>query len=352
MKLMRAAEILIEKIEREYKDDVAVVVIMGSTIYGETHEKSDLDMYFVVNTPRGNELGMAFIIDGIGFDFWPISWERLTRMANHDERVTSIITEGQIIYYGSDADLKKFNALKEMALDVSDSKKFIDKSKKVFDQVYKHYFHLDQAVSLSEARMSGLNVIYPLTNALALLNRDTVKRGRGKLKGELLQMPLVPNDFERLYDVIFATNSVEEIKASIHQLILNTEDLIESETIKYRPINDFKDQLHGFYEELINYYNKIRRGCEIGDYVTAFYAANEIVGEIEDVMQYTSISATNLPDIIGAYTLSDIQGFLDTVDQHQQAFVSLLEENGVELLVFEDMNAFERYMLGGNHEQQ
>lgn len=222
----------------------------------------------------------------------------------------------------------------------------------LIEKIEREYKDDVAAVSLSEARKSGLNVIYPLTNALALLNRDTVKRGRGKLKRELLQMPLVPKDFERLYDVIFATNSVEEIKASIHQLILNTEDLIESETIKYRPVNDFKDQLHGFYEELINYYNKIRHGCEIGDYVTAFYAANEIVGEIEDVMQYTSISATNLPDIIGAYTLSDIQGFLDTVDQHQQAFVSLLEENGVELLIFEDMNALETYMLGGNHEQQ
>lgn len=317
MKLMRAAEILIEKIEREYKEDVAVVVIMGSTIYGETHSKSDLDMYFVVNTPRGNELGMAFVIDGIGFDFWPISWERLTRMANHDERITSIITEGKIIYHGSEADLERFNALKAKALDVSDAKKFIDKSKKVFDQVYKHYFHLEQSVTLTEARKSGLNVIYPLTNALALLNRDTVKRGRGKLKGELLQMPLVSEEFEGLYDIIFETNSVEEIKKTIHQLIRNTEDLIESELVKHRSINAFKDQLHGFYEEIINYYNKIRRGCEIQDYVTAFYAAHEIVSEIEDVMQYTNISLDNLPDLVRAYNLSDMENFLDVVDNHE-----------------------------------
>ncbi|MDY0257409.1 hypothetical protein [Gudongella oleilytica] len=50
METLKAADILIEKIKKDYKENVAVVVIMGSTIYGDTHSRSDLDMYFVVNT--------------------------------------------------------------------------------------------------------------------------------------------------------------------------------------------------------------------------------------------------------------------------------------------------------------
>jgi hypothetical protein len=94
MNVMRAAELLIEKISKDYKDDIALVVIMGSYIYGETHSRSDLDMFFVPNTERGYNLGFTFIIDGIGFDYWPISWERLEHIANFDERITSIITAG------------------------------------------------------------------------------------------------------------------------------------------------------------------------------------------------------------------------------------------------------------------
>ena len=45
MNVIRAAELLIEKIKTDYKDDIALVVIMGSNIYGETHSRSDLDMF-------------------------------------------------------------------------------------------------------------------------------------------------------------------------------------------------------------------------------------------------------------------------------------------------------------------
>ncbi len=53
MKPIYAVELLIEKIKRDYRDDVALVVIMGSTIYADTHSRSDIDMYFVPKTEAG-----------------------------------------------------------------------------------------------------------------------------------------------------------------------------------------------------------------------------------------------------------------------------------------------------------
>jgi len=44
MNVIRAAELLIDKVKTDYKDDIALVVIMGSNIYGETHSRSDLDI--------------------------------------------------------------------------------------------------------------------------------------------------------------------------------------------------------------------------------------------------------------------------------------------------------------------
>jgi hypothetical protein len=344
MELMKAADLLIEKIKREYKEEVAVVVVMGSHIYNETHSRSDLDMYFVINSPKGYELGLTFVIDGIGFDFWPISWERIERMANHDERVTSIITEGQIIYSGSEADLERFNALKSKALDVSDNKKFTQKSRKVFDQVYKSYFKLEDATDLTSVRRHGINVIFSLTYALALLNKETVKRGRGKLKKEILAMPLVPKDFERHYDVIFESKDLGAIKSASRHLVSNMEELLSNEETKQIEPVEFKEQLHGFYEELINFYNKIHHGCETGDYVTAFYAANEIASEIDDVLTGTGISSSQLPDLVGAFDTNDINKFLEVADEHQKAFVALLENGGVSIRTFKDFDALEAYL--------
>ncbi len=72
MKPIKEAELLIEKIKRDYSNDISLLVIMGSTIYNDTHERSDIDMFFVPKTERGFNLEFTFIIDEIGYDFWDI----------------------------------------------------------------------------------------------------------------------------------------------------------------------------------------------------------------------------------------------------------------------------------------
>lgn len=343
METLRAADILIEKIKKDYKENVAVVVIMGSTIYGDTHSRSDLDMYFVVNDPRGNELGMTFIIDGIGFDFWPISWDRLERIASYDERITSIITEGRILYYSTEKDLSRFKDLRDRALDVSDSKKFLEKSRKAFDPVYRKYFLMESTDQLSEVRKLGISIINSLAWSLALLNKTTIKRGRGKLKSEIMEMALLPDNFEVTYDVIFESNSIDDVKKSIYNLMLNTEELIsgvERSTIK-RP--DFRDQLNGFYEELINNYNKIYHSCEIGDHVTALFAAAEIEQEIEDIFSGTGVSPNELPELVDQFHKNDLLNYIKTAEHHQKSLEEFLKQRGVEIRRFKSFEELEEF---------
>src|SRR5690606_37273974 len=129
-------ELFIEKIRRDYQDDVSLVVVMGYYIYGDTHDKSDLDLYFVPKTERGYNLGFTFILNDIGFDMWPISWDRLKKIAAHDERITSIVTEGKVLYHSSDLDLERFNDLKSKALDTPDKSQFTKKSEEIFNKSY------------------------------------------------------------------------------------------------------------------------------------------------------------------------------------------------------------------------
>jgi hypothetical protein len=99
MEPFEAVEILVEKIKKDYSGDVSLVHVHGSYFYNDTHELSDIDLYFVPKTERGFKLGQTFILNGIGFDFWALSWDRLERIANHEEKITSIITDGKIVYW-------------------------------------------------------------------------------------------------------------------------------------------------------------------------------------------------------------------------------------------------------------
>lgn len=344
MELMRAADILIEKIKKDYKDDIACVVIMGSYIYNATHSRSDLDMYYVPKTERGNNLAKVFIIDGIGFDFWPISWERLERIANHDERITSIITEGKILYYGSDEDLERFNQVKSKALDVSDKNRFIHKAQEKLNDSYKTYFKLLKAENLSEVRMHAMGIVFSLTYAIALLNRTTVKRGRGKLKQEIMDMALVPKDFSSLYDTVFVSTDMAEIKHAYRQLISNMEELVLNEKSKEMKINSFADSVNGYYEEMINFYNKIHHACEVGDTYTALFAAVELTSEFEDAFTGTGVSTKQLPDIVGAFDPQNTEEFLKLTQEHQSKLVELLQNNGVTINTFNDFQELEEHM--------
>lgn len=340
MALIRAAELLIDKIEREYKEDVAVVVMMGSHLYGETHRLSDLDMYFVVNTPRGYELGRTFIIDGIGFDYWPISWERMERIASYEERTTAIITEGKVLYYSSEEDLKRFEALKAKALDTRDELRFIERAQTVFDEVYKPFYEMTKSTDLKCVRQNAIKTMMKLTYAVAILNKTFIKRGRGKLKAEILSMPLVPDYFETDYDVLFSSDSPEHIVQAMTRLVESTSDLIQQQHNQYVKANPLsvQTQLDGFYEELVNFYNKIERGIEVGDDVTVFYAANEIVMELEDVFSPTQVDLAVLPDLIGSFDVRKLSEFGILVKEHQKKLLELLEANHVQLNVYKDFD--------------
>jgi len=344
MNVIRAAELLVDKIKNDYKDDIALVVIMGSYIYGDTHNRSDLDIFFVPNTKRGYNLGFTFIIDGIGFDFWPISWERLERIANYDENITSIITEGKIIYSSSEVDMERYDQIKKKALDTSDRKKFIHKATVKFNEVYKVYWKLLNATNIYDARKHAISIIYNITYVLSLLNGNSIKRGRGKLKQEILNMPLVPDGFSELYDTVFIKSDTDELKKAYGQLIQNTEMLILREKEKVYEKVSFKDTLNGFYEEMINSYNKIYHACETDDAVTALFACVELTNEIEQVLNDTGVSPKNLPDLVGAFEPNNLEPLASLAQDHQSKFEELLNAYDVNIRKFNSFEELKDYL--------
>ncbi len=344
MDAMKAVELLIEKIKRDYAEDISFVVMMGSRIYQDTHPKSDVDLYYTAKTKRGENLAQVFIIDGVGFDFWCIPWERLERMAEYEENKTSIIREGRLLYAGNEEDRQKFEQLRKKALDTADRWKFVCKARKQFQTVFEPYFRLMQANDLHEARMEAFGVLYPLTWSIALLNRDMVRRGRARLKGELLKMPLLPKDFSVLYDVVFQTKDIKELQDTYTRLITNMDTLISSQEGMLRPHMPFHQKLAGLYEEMINFYNKIEHFCEVGEFSGALFAAVELTNEFDIAFDGTGVSPRELPDIVGIYDEQQIEVFLEAVRAHHQKLLKLLYEKEVPIREFADDKELEAFL--------
>lgn len=337
MRFIRVAEILIKKIRKNYTGDVSLVIIMDPYLYG----KPDPVIYFVPKTGRGYKLGINFILDGTGYEFRPVSWEKLEHTSG--EKTGPLIYAGKVLYCASDEDMLRFNNLKDRASGAGGRNEFIKKAKEKLKCVYKDYFYLCRARSMSEAAVYVIGIIYAVTNAVSLLNGFAVNRGPGSPAREIMNMPLIPDDFPELYDAVFKTRDPGALRDITGKLISNTEALIFAESKYNRDTVSFTDSARNLYERLENHYNAISGACDAGDNVTAFFACAGLVHEIETAFCCTGVSARDLPDIIGAYDPEDLGKLSRAARLHKEKFMQLLADNDVKIRRFTDIDELETY---------
>lgn len=331
MDLQILCDLLIEKVERDYAGDVSLIHIYGSYTYGDTHSRSDLDVYFVPKTERGYQLACTFILQGIGMDFWPLSWERLERIANYEEKTASMITDGRTIYYHSEEDQIRFEDLVAKVKNKDTNRSVLDATANL-REAYEIWFHMKHADSIAKVRAHAIDVLYVLSSVLGEINGMPIKRGRKFLKNEILAMPRVPENFAELYDTAFFSEDIADIQQAYGQLIANTEKiLIEA---KDESGEGFQQAFRGWYEELIQFYNKIYHACETEDPYTALFAAVEYTHELQEQLKRVGIEPT-LPDMVAAYDPKNLTVLEDVARQHQEAMEALLNEHGVEIRRFD-----------------
>lgn len=327
MELIKVAETLIEKIKADYPEDVALVVLCGSYLYNDTHDKSDLDFYFIPKTERGCEMARVFILEDIGFDFWAMSWERAESLACYREENTSIVAEGRVIYAASEEDRARFDALRDKGAQIG-AEGFYGRAKGQLARCYDAYFSmLAQRENASAVKEGAMHVLYLSSFCTALINQSRVKRGGRHLLGEILSMEAVPADFGLLYARIADETGAEGLISSCEALISNTRALIEAR----RPIpsSPLRERARGWFEEAKSVYNKLYHECEIGNGQGAMLAAARIAMEVRGLLEGTGVSDEGLPDLLGASFEGGLAGLAGSAREHEEKIVSILEREGV-----------------------
>lgn len=103
-----------------------LVAVEGHSVNGDGH--GECFDYFIPATERGNELAQTFIIDGIGTDLYPRSWERTERTAELDDRSTICLGNARIVYSRSREDTERLKQYAGSFLKTSQTKTLSIKS--------------------------------------------------------------------------------------------------------------------------------------------------------------------------------------------------------------------------------
>ncbi len=337
---------IVEKIEASYSQDISLLICYGSYVTGEYSGLSDIDFFFVPSTNRGYELSHQFILDNIGYDLWPVSWDRLESVSNLADQPASILMDGEVLFASSDDDLQRLQDLKHrFTRNLSDAAVTRQAIVKYLEQAKARYFNLQDRASKTFF-VDAVTIVETLLIAVACLNGAYVKKGLKRLENELERLPMVPAGFLENYGQLISTRDRAKIQHIVSELICETDKLYQSKFDRDRDNAVPAADLPGFYEEFKSTYNKLRLACLERDHASAYYAGFMIDRETQSfLVRYTGPDA--FPDIIEAVLGTDLATVHAAGLEHEQRLTQLLDRHGIAINAYQDGRDFKRHFMNG-----
>ena len=330
--------IIVEAIETSYSEDISLLICYGSYVTGEYHETSDIDFFFVPKSKKGAELGHQFILNDIGYDLWPVSWERLNNLSNLDDQPVSILMDGEVLFASSEDDLRRLENLKNnLEQNLNDEAITRKKFTKYLEKAKVAYFNmLNREDNLFF--IDAVNIIETLLIAIAILNGTYIKKGLKKIENELDRLDMIPAGFLNKYRKLIRTNDRARLQHIINEMIVETDNLLKSELDKE---NLNTSNLVGFYEEFKSTYNKLILACDESDYENAYYAGFMIDRETQSFLANYPGSG-KFPNLMNVIIENDFDNIRANCLEHKQLLINLLNRNNIKINTYKDEDEFRK----------
>lgn len=349
---------IVKRVENDYADDIALILLYGSYVNGTANEKSDVDCYFIPRTERGYQFAADFIIQDIGYDIFRMNWERVERIADLKEVIVPCVGDVQVLFYHSSEELEKFKKLQKQLQDNLNNQDYTKKiAKEKFESVCTLYLKLMNCGSLMEARALAGNIIMTLADAVAVYNQDYYHFGLKKQYEDLQKFEYIPANFIEEYENVIRSENLTDVRLHCQNLTKAFAEFTawelpecekQKETLVAEESAEKENQPTDFYflarlyEEISSTFNKIYVCAENGNYRLAFLSAVCLQGELQEISQEQGIVCY---DILSAYDYNDLTKLAEATTKVEQAFIQLITEGGERINKFSDFEDFERAKL-------
>lgn len=318
---------VIERAQRDFPDDIAIIGLTGSFSTGDFHEKSDLDLIIINNNERGWGIAYGFILDDVGYDIYCTPWEtRIEAQANLSSPMISCLTDLQILYCAKPEYMDKFNAYRQRALDALAKPigiECVERAKKFIDIAKQNYTDMQLSENIGSVRYASGGVLYNLTNALVNLNNTYFKRGVKRYLEELANFKYIPDDFEKIYMDVINAKTIQEIRNASYEMLKSIVELYDKmyENFVKKPVPTF-DNLWGTYEELwCNYRNKVIASTESNNKSYVYHVALGAQAYLDEMTKDRGTKKFDLMQYFDADNLALFkEAFLRAMDEYLEEY--------------------------------
>lgn len=348
-KIHPLTEWAIKKIVTEYKEDIALLIgITGHTTDEDFH--GECFDYFVPATDRGYELSQTFIIDGIGHDLYPRSWERLENSSALDD-MTIVLTGATILYAKSEEDINRFVALQKKLTDNLNDPAFIyrkalDYLDKALD-IYRSFIFEEKGY---RAHSEAVYIHQYLSQAVACLNhtctdspifneRQAYDATPESAIYHCPKMLHIPDGFFSYAGQLITTRDVPTLKKLVHKLLCATRAFVlerkPAPPVSSKEIN--YENLADWYQELSLTWRRIRYFCKHNMIEKAYNDACYLQNELLYVAEEFQIEELNLLD---SFIPEDLELLALRSNQLEQIIRNHITEHDVLINEYDTLEAF------------
>lgn len=352
----RLVQWILNKVKSDYADDVSLVLIYGSYINGTANSKSDVDCYYIPKTEHGYHLAADFIIEGVGYDIFPISWERVEHIADLLESLTPLVGDVRIIYCNSADDAKRFQTMQDRLKNNLSNDAYVKKTAaRRCEEAGRLCTMLNQSHTVSETRKIAGNIIMILADAIAVSHHDYYHFGLKKQFEDLQNnFPDVPQSIVNGYRKVIEAISMDDVVKYALKLFEDVCEYLDvAYTVQVIPGNkDFDANkidvnevnaswLASLYEEICSTFNKIYVCCETGNSILAFLSAVCLQQELDDAKE----AGCPVCDLLGGFHYKELHQFAETVRSIEHDLVQLITNHGGHIKEYQSFEQFELAML-------
>lgn len=347
---------VINKIEREYKEDIALLIgIKGHATDNDNH--GECFDYFIPATERGYELAQTFIIDGVGHDLYGRSWERVEKTVDLQE-MTVVLANATILYAKSQEDVERFEDMQKRLADNLSNPVFVyGKALECLDRaldIYRNFMFEEKSY---RARSEAEYIHLYLSQAVAFMNNTFTDSAifnerqayDDNPESSIYHCPgmlLVPENFFSYARKLLTTQDVTVLREIVHELIKTTRAFVlerkpESGRIT-KSINYI--ELADWYQELSLTWRRIRYFCKENMVEKAYKDACYLQNELLYVADEFQIEELNLLD---SFITDDLELLSIRSNQLEEIIRGILTEHHIKINEYDSIEEFLTVNGGG-----
>lgn len=332
----------VDKIKSEYKDDVALLIGQKGACKIPTDEQNVAFDFFVPATKRGYNLAETFVIEDMGYDLYPMSWERLQGIAHLNEKITFAFAKGVVLYARTKEDEERFLKLQEKLKENLQNKKFtFEKSLEQINVAMDIFKTMVFDDDMSHVRKSAGGIVQYLSMAVATFNGTFIggSYGRMELVSEAGQLKSKPESFTDICFKIVKSSDIDEIKKLSHEIIdVTRKFFMKNKTVHFEEDRNYNyDDLASWYYEGRYTFRRIGYYCSINDYMSAYDLGCYLQIEFDSIQGEFGLDRM---DLLGYFKYDDLTAFAQKSAELEQYVLSVIKEKCDKLNIYSDLEEF------------